>query len=160
MDTLPSLSSVDGARKLAPLRMTGNAVVRHGASQTRPGLGLGTNFRPMKTKFATLAFALILSGTALAEPDTLGTSKDEPGTVMPTQLGAPDKLKRYNVTIRRFDPKKGLEGGQDFVLPVDCIDEEHAISSTLSNAVAFTKKSQGSEILSVAFCCMGIEERK
>ena len=114
---------------------------------------------PMKLPLAA-ACALLLCHTTSAEPDTLGTSEVDPGMTMPTRLGAPARLKQYNVTIRRFDPKKGLESGQDFVLPVDCIDKEHAISSTPSNAVAFTKKSQDSEILSVAFCCVGIEERK
>ena len=66
----------------------------------------------------------------------------------------------FDVTICRFDPKKGLESGQRFILPVDCIDEEHAVSSTLSNAVAFTGKSQGSEVLSVASCCVGVQEHK
>ena len=81
-------------------------------------------------------------------------------TVMPSKLGAPANLKHFNVTIRRFDPKKGLSSGEDFVLPVDCIDAEHAISSTLANAVAFTKKSDGAEVLPVAFCCTGIQEHK
>ncbi len=76
----------------------------------------------------------------------------------PSPLGTAANLKHFSVTICRFDPRKGLESGEKFVLPVDCIDEEHAISSTLSNAVAFTKKSQGTEVLSVAFCCTGIEE--
>ena len=77
----------------------------------------------------------------------------------PTKLGTPANLKKFNVTIRRFDPKKGLESGEDIVLPVDSPDEEHAISSTLANAVSWTIKSQGGEVLSVAFCCVGIQER-
>lgn len=78
----------------------------------------------------------------------------------PSTLGAAANLKHYDVTICRFDPAKGPEDGEKFVLPVRCIDEEHAISSTLANAVSFTKKSQGSEVLPVAFCCVGIEEHK
>ncbi len=77
-----------------------------------------------------------------------------------SQLGTSAKLKKYNVTIRRFDPKQGLASGEDFVLPVDSPDEEHAISSTLANAVSWTTKSPGGEVLSVAFCCTGIQERK
>ncbi len=84
----------------------------------------------------------------------------EGGMVTPSKLGEAANLKHFDVTIRRFDPKQGLASGEEFVLPVDCIDAEHAISSTLANAVAFTKKSQGSEVLSVAFCCTGIQEHK
>ena len=68
-------------------------------------------------------------------------------------------LKEFNVTIRRFDPTFGPENGEEFVLPVDSPDEEHAVSATLSNAVAFTTKVKGSELLPIAFCCFGIEER-
>ena len=67
-------------------------------------------------------------------------------------------LKKFNVTIRRFDPEQGLESGEDFVLPVDCPDEEQAVSSTISNAISFTAKVQDSEVLSVAFCCIGVQE--
>ena len=115
----------------------------------------------MKTKLVTASLALLFCSATLAQQEeSLGTAKVQWGMIAPSMLGAPAKLKKYNVTIRRFDPKKGLASGEEFVLPVDCIDEEHAISSTLSNAVAFTKKSQGAEVLSVAFCCTGIEERK
>ena len=31
----------------------------------------------------------------------------------------PSDLKKFNVTVRRFDPAKGLASGTDFVLPVD-----------------------------------------
>ncbi len=80
--------------------------------------------------------------------------------VTPSKLGTSPKLKHYEVTIRRFDPKRGLESGEDFVLPVNSIDEEHAISSTLANAVSLTTKAQGGEVLSVAFCCTKIQETK
>ena len=78
----------------------------------------------------------------------------------PTKLGTPANLKKFNVTIRRFDPRKGMESGEDFVLPVDSPDEEHAISSTLANTVSWTVKSQNGAVLSVAFCCTGIQERR
>ncbi len=67
----------------------------------------------------------------------------------------PSDLKRFNVTVRRFDPAKGLASGTDFVLPVDSPDEEHA----MSNAVAFTPKMQGGTVLSVAFACMAVASR-
>ena len=108
----------------------------------------------MKTKTAAIAASVfLLCGVIHGQ---------QPAASVPTpsKLGAPANLKKYNVTIRRFDPKKGLESGENFMLPVDSPDEEHAISSTLANAVAFTKKSQGTELLSVAFCCVGIQERK
>lgn len=78
----------------------------------------------------------------------------------PTTLGTPATLKKFNVTIRRFDPHRGLDSGESFVLPVDSIDAEHAISSTLANAVSWTTKAQGGNVLPVAFCCVAIEERK
>ncbi len=68
-------------------------------------------------------------------------------------------LKRFNVTVRRFDPRQGLESGQAFVLPVDSPDEEHAISAAMSNAVAFTTKSEGQQLLPIAFCCTDVQER-
>lgn len=68
-------------------------------------------------------------------------------------------LKPFNVTIRVFDPTKGMEGGQDYVLPVDSPDEEHAIASTTANAASFTKKVEGGRLLPVAFTCVKIEPR-
>ena len=114
----------------------------------------------MKIKLTTLAVALLLGGISRGQEPVPVSPEGTHAMTSPSKLGSPAHLKKYNVTIRRFDPKEGLKSGEDFMLPVDCIDEEHAISSTLSNAVAFTKKSQGSEILSVAFCCTKIEERK
>ena len=60
------------------------------------------------------------------------------------------QLKAFNVTIRVFDPAKGL----DYVLPVDSPDAEHAIASTLANAASFTKKTTGDKPLSIAFACV------
>ncbi len=68
-------------------------------------------------------------------------------------------LKKFDVTVRRFDPAQGLASGKEFVLPVDSPDEEHAVSAAMSNAIAFTTKVQGSSPLSIAFCCVGIEAR-
>ncbi len=69
------------------------------------------------------------------------------------------ELKKFNVTVRRFDPSEGLESGTDFVLPVDSPDEEHGVSAAMSNAVAFTTKVQGSSVLPVAFCCTAVAMR-
>lgn len=107
----------------------------------------------MKTRLAALAAALTLCGLAHGQQPSTGMAT-------PSKLGTPASLKKYNVTIRRFDAHKGLDSGENFVLPVDSIDEEHAISSTLANAISWTAKSQGGAVLPVAFCCVGIEERK
>ena len=72
---------------------------------------------------------------------------------------SPSDLKKYNVTVRRFDPAQGLGSGTDFVLPVDSPDEEHAASAAMSNAVAFTRKIEGSRVLSVAFACVAVSPR-
>ena len=69
------------------------------------------------------------------------------------------KLKKFNVIVRRFEPQKGSAGGEEFILPVDSPDEEHAVSAAMSNAIAFTTKVQGSSPLPIAFCCIGIEAR-
>ncbi len=69
------------------------------------------------------------------------------------------ELKKFNVIVRRFDPSKGLASGEEFVLPVDSPDEEHALSAAMSNAVAFTTKMQGSATLPIAFSCIGVEHR-
>ena len=71
----------------------------------------------------------------------------------------PSDLKRFNVTVRRFDPAKGLASGTDFVLPVDSPDEEHAVSAAMSNAVAFTRKVEGATVLPVAFACVAVASR-
>ena len=72
---------------------------------------------------------------------------------------APSDLKKFNVTVRRFDPAKSLASGTDFVLPVDSPDEEHAVSAAMSNAVAFTPKMEGNKVLPVAFACMAVASR-
>ena len=69
------------------------------------------------------------------------------------------ELKKYNVIVRRFDPAKGLASGEEFILPVDSPDEEHAVSAAMSNAVAFTTKVQASSPLPIAFSCVGVEAR-
>ncbi len=69
------------------------------------------------------------------------------------------ELKKFNVIVRRFDPHKGLANGEEFILPVDSPDEEHAVSAAMSNAIAFTTKVQASSPLQIAFCCVGIEAR-
>lgn len=68
-------------------------------------------------------------------------------------------LKSFKVTIRVFDPTKGLESGQDYVLPVDSPNAEHAIASTTANAASFTKKADGGKALPVAFTCIKVEAR-
>ena len=72
---------------------------------------------------------------------------------------SPSDLKKYNVTVRRFDPAQGLGSGTDCVLPVDSPDEEHAASAAMSNAVAFTRKFEGSRVLSVGFACVAVAPR-
>ncbi len=71
----------------------------------------------------------------------------------------PSDLKRFNVTVRRFNPMGGFVDGMDFVLPVDSPDEEHAVSAAMSNAVAFTRKTEDGTALCVAFACMAVSAR-
>ncbi len=68
-------------------------------------------------------------------------------------------LKPFNVTIRVFDPTKGLQGGRDYVLPVDSPDEEHAIASTTANAASFTATVGPGGPLPIAFTCVKVEPR-
>jgi hypothetical protein len=68
-------------------------------------------------------------------------------------------LKSFTVTIRVFDPTKGLESGQEDVLPVDSPDAAHAIASTTANAASFTKKAEGGQAPPVAFTCVKVEAR-
>ena len=68
-------------------------------------------------------------------------------------------LRPFNVTIRVFDPAKGVASGVDYVLPVDSPDAEHAAASTLANAASFTKKIDGGQPLPVAFTCTKVEAR-
>lgn len=74
-------------------------------------------------------------------------------------VSAPSDLKKYNVTIRRFDPSKSPESGQEFVLPVDSPDEEHAIASTIANAASWPGKVQGGRPLPVAFMAVRVSPR-
>lgn len=68
-------------------------------------------------------------------------------------------LKPYNVTIRRFDPARGPASGEEFVLPVDSPDEEHAIASTIANAASFSRKADGGRVLPVAFMAVRVTRR-
>lgn len=68
------------------------------------------------------------------------------------------ELKKFNVTIRVFDPI-GKGKMQEYVLPVDSPDAEHAASSTLANAISWTTKIAGDAPLSVAFQCIAVAER-
>lgn len=68
------------------------------------------------------------------------------------------ELKHFNVTIRAFDPT-GNGKSQEYVLPVDSPDAEHAASSTLANAISWTTKTSGSNALPIAFQCIAIVER-
>ena len=69
-------------------------------------------------------------------------------------------LSPFNVTILSFDPEKGLESGEQYVLPVDSPDEDHAIASTLANAASFTKKYSFGKIVPLAFMCKSISPRE
>ena len=69
-------------------------------------------------------------------------------------------LKHYDVTIRRFDPNGPAGNGDTFVLPVDSPDAEHAIASTIANASAFSRKTDGTErASSVAFMAVKVQRR-
>ena len=68
-------------------------------------------------------------------------------------------LTPYLVTVRVFDPAKGLGSGETYVLPVDSPDEEHACASTLANAASFTAKTRDGKAVPVAFCALEVSER-
>lgn len=68
-------------------------------------------------------------------------------------------LKQYNVTVQVFNPEASSEPKQEYVLPVDSPDEEHAISAAMSNAVAFTTKVEGSTVKPIAFRCLTVALR-
>jgi len=76
---------------------------------------------------------------------------------MPIKTAA--ELKKFNVTIRRFDPAQGPASGQEFVLPVDSPDEEHAIASTLANAASWPGKVARGQPLPVAFMAVRVARR-
>ncbi|MEH3158574.1 MAG: hypothetical protein PGN08_06285 [Sphingomonas taxi] len=69
------------------------------------------------------------------------------------------ELLPFACTIRVFDPASGATI-EEHVLPVDSPDAEHAAASTLANAAAFTPKTSGDAVLSVAFCCTAVEARR
>ena len=73
-----------------------------------------------------------------------------------SDVATPSELKPFNVTIRRYDPTPDAGRGHLFMLPVDSPDEEHAASSTLSNAIAFSRKTDGSKALPVAFTVVSV----
>ena len=72
--------------------------------------------------------------------------------------------KKFNVTVRRFDPTQGPQSGEEFILPVDCPDAEHAVSATLANLIAWTPKTEtppeGATLKPIAFLATKVEERK
>ena len=73
------------------------------------------------------------------------------------------ELRKYTVTVRRFDPRRPLDDQavDQFLLPVDSPDEEHAVSAAMSNAVAFTPKVQdGGSMSPVAFWATEVRERE
>ena len=74
-------------------------------------------------------------------------------------VSAQADLRHYAVTIVRFDPALGPQRGQQFVLPVDSPDEEHAIASTLANAAAFSHKADGDRAFPVAFMARRVTAR-
>ena len=74
-------------------------------------------------------------------------------------VSTPADLKKFNVTVVRFDPARGPQNGQQFVLPVDSPDEEHAIASTLANAASFSRKSEGGRAMPVAFMAVRVAPR-
>lgn len=82
-------------------------------------------------------------------------------TIAPAQtpVASAAALKSYNVTVRRFDPAKGPASGDEFVLPVDSPDEEHAIASTIANAASWPGKVVNGRPLPVAFMAVRIARR-
>lgn len=96
----------------------------------------------MRTLVAALLPVLLFTGAAYA-------SSAAPRTM----------LKPFLVTIRVFDPAKGGGAGQDYPLPVDSPDAEHAVASTLANAASFTTKTANGVPLPVAFMCVKVEPR-
>ena len=84
-----------------------------------------------------------------------------PGAAAPAQAQTstqPMQVKKFNVTVHRFDPSNPGHM-EEFVLPVDCPDAEHAASAVLSNLIAWTPKTEGSKVLPIAFRCIAITER-
>ena len=71
------------------------------------------------------------------------------------------ELSQFTVTVRRFDPRRGLEDQpvEQFALPVDSPDQEHAVAAAVSNAVAFTTKTRDAQVVPVAFYATDVRER-
>ena len=101
-------------------------------------------------KTPSLRLAAVLAAVAVAVPAAASAQT----------VATPADLKRFDVTIRRFDPAGPAGNGQVFVLPVDSPDAEHAIASTLANAAAFsTKTDRSGRPASVAFMAVRVERR-
>ena len=69
------------------------------------------------------------------------------------------QLKPYNVTVQVFNPETLDSPTQEYVLPVDSPDEEHAVSAAMSNAIAFTTKVESGTVKPVAFRCIAVATR-
>lgn len=93
--------------------------------------------------------SLLLAAVLVASPLAASAQK----------VSTPADLKRFDVTVRRFDPAGPAGNGQLFVLPVDSPDAEHAIASTIANAAAFSKKAEAGQPLPVAFMAVRVEPR-
>ena len=94
----------------------------------------------------TLALATLLVASPIAAPAQM--------------VSTPAELRSFDVTIRRFDPTGPAGNGQLFVLPVNSPDAEHAIASTLANAAAFSRKTDGAgRPAPVAFMAVKVERR-
>ena len=100
-----------------------------------------------------MAMRNTIAGAALSALTLLGTGQVQADDTTKTPL------KPFNVTLRVFDPGRGIASGQDYVLPVDSPDAEHAVASTTANAASFTKKTEGGKALPVAFTCVRVEPR-
>ncbi|SFP45254.1 hypothetical protein [Sphingomonas rubra] len=77
----------------------------------------------------------------------------------PTPVKTAAELKKFDVTIRRFDPTQGSASGEEFVLPVDSPDEEHAIASTIANAASWSGKVADGQPLPIAFMAVRVARR-
>ena len=132
-------------RRLSPASPTGHAISRRGvlSSMNQP-------LTPPSRRNFLATSAAAVGALTLVAPLAAQTKAQTP---------ASQNLKKYNVTIRTFNPAQGPASGEQYILPVDSPDPEHAIASTLANAVSFTKKTDGSSVLPVAFICTGITER-
>lgn len=77
----------------------------------------------------------------------------------PTPVKTAAELKEFDVTLRRFDPTQGSAIGEEFVLPVDSPDEEHAIASTIANAASWPGKVADGQPLPIAFMAVRVARR-